>query len=181
MSAERKEMVDPADRPGPVSRLARRRKVKHFLSWVGHDAQILDVGCSTNWFKQAARSRGWTNVTGIDLQPPADIVGNIFEWESLGLTAGSWDAITAFEVIEHGDFAPVLHRLLRPGGLLFATTPVPSMDPVCQALERLRLVQRRTSPHTHLTKLTEVPGFEVVDYKIKAGISQWAVLRSVTS
>jgi hypothetical protein len=46
-------------------------------------------------------------------------------------------------------------------------------------LERARLLQRRTSPHTHLTDLRTIPGFEVVDYKVKAGISQWAVLRAL--
>ncbi len=171
----------PPPRPGPLSWLARRGKLRYFLPYVAPDASILDVGCSTNWFKRSANDQGWTNVTGLDLAPPADIVGDVFSWPQLGLLAGSWDAITAFEVLEHGDFAPVFHQLLRPGGLLFATTPVPAMDPVCHALERVGLLQRRTSPHTHLISLRELPGFEVVDYQIKAGISQWAVLRAVGS
>jgi 2-polyprenyl-3-methyl-5-hydroxy-6-metoxy-1,4-benzoquinol methylase len=165
--------------PGPLSWLARRGKVRYFLPYVAPDARILDVGCASNWFKAAAADRGWINVTGVDLAPPADIVGDVCNWRELGMTEGSWDALTAFEVLEHGDFAPVFHELLREGGLLFATTPVPSMDPVCHALERVGLLQRRTSPHTHLTNLRELPGFEVVDYKIKAGVSQWAVLRAV--
>jgi hypothetical protein len=53
------------------------------------------------------------------------------------------------------------------------------MDPVCHALEKVGLLQRRTSAHTHLTDLRRIAGFEVADYKIKAGISQWAVLRAV--
>lgn len=171
--------IPPRPHPGPLSWLARRGKLRYFLPYVERDASILDVGCSTNWFKRSANKRGWTNVTGLDLAAPADIVGDVFNWPYLGLHAGSWDAITAFEVLEHADFAPVFHQLLKPGGLLFATTPVPAMDPVCHALERVGLLQRRTSPHTHLTNLREVSGFEVVDYKIKAGISQWAVLRAV--
>jgi hypothetical protein len=91
----------------------------------------------------------------------------------------SWDAITAFEVLEHGDFAPTFRELLRPRGLLFATTPVPRMDPVCHALERIGLLQRRTSPHSHLTDLRRVSGFEVASWRVKAGVSQWAVLRAV--
>jgi 2-polyprenyl-3-methyl-5-hydroxy-6-metoxy-1,4-benzoquinol methylase len=104
-------------------------------------------------------------------------VGNIFEWEELGLEAHSFDAIVAFEVLEHGDFAAPIWHLLKPGGLFFATTPIPSMDPACKVLERLRLLQRRTSPHTHLTDLREVAHFDVVERHRKAGISQWAVLR----
>lgn len=165
--------------PGPLSWLARRRKIAYFLKWVTPEAKILDVGCSTNWFKTAAAEQGFPNVTGLDLIPPADIVGDVRQWEQLGMQAGTWEAITAFEVLEHGDFAPTLRALLKPGGLLFATTPVPAMDPVCHALEKVGLLQRRTSPHTHLTDLRTLAGFEVADYKIKAGISQWAVLRAL--
>ena len=164
--------------PGPLSWLARRGKLRYFLPWVGRDARILDLGCSDNWFKRGAAARGWTGVTGLDLMPPADIVGDVFNWRELGLSPHSWDAVVAFEVLEHGEFAPVIGELLRPGGLLFATTPVPRMDPVCHALERVGLLQRRTSPHTHLTDLAEVAGFDILDRRLKAGISQWAVLRS---
>jgi 2-polyprenyl-3-methyl-5-hydroxy-6-metoxy-1,4-benzoquinol methylase len=157
--------------------LARKRKVTYFLSKVPKDARILDIGCADNWFKQVAAENGFTNVIGADFRPPADIVGNIFEWRELGVEPHSFDAIVAFEVMEHGDFAPVFRDLLKPGGLLFATTPVPRMDPVCQLLERVGALQKRTSPHSHLIDLRYVPGFEVVERKVKAVVSQWAVLR----
>ena len=162
---------------GPLSNVARRGKLKFFLPLVPKDARILDVGCADNWFRQEAEDRGWTNITGVDLTPPADIVGDIFKWRELGMEAHSFDAIVAFEVIEHGDFAPVFHDLLKPGGLLLMTTPVPRLDPVCQLLEHLRLLQQRSSPHTHLTDLRRLPSFDVVERRIKAGVSQWGVLR----
>jgi 2-polyprenyl-3-methyl-5-hydroxy-6-metoxy-1,4-benzoquinol methylase len=140
-------------------------------------ARILDVGCGDNWFKQSAAAKGWTNVTGIDLAPPADIVGNVLDWPNLELEAHSFDAIIAFEVVEHGDFSQALHDLLKVDGLLMVTTPVPKLDPVCRAFEALHLLQRRTSPHTHLVDLREFPRFTVVHRQIKAVISQWAVLR----
>lgn len=162
---------------GPLSNVARRGKVRYFLDRVPREARILDVGCADNWFKRAAAVRGWTNVTGIDLCLPADLVGSVFDWERLGLQAHSFDAITAFEVIEHGDFSQPMWWLLKPQGLLFATTPVPAFDPVCKLFERARLLQKRTSPHSHLTDLRDLPRFEVVERQIKAVISQWAVLR----
>ncbi|MHB1534526.1 MAG: class I SAM-dependent methyltransferase [Acidimicrobiales bacterium] len=162
---------------GPLSEIARRGKINFFLSRVGREARILDVGCSDNWFKKAAGARGWNNVTGIDLAPPADIVGSIFDWRNLGLVAHSFDAVVAFEVVEHGDFSRPIWDLLKPGGLLFATTPVPALDPICQILEQLYLLQRRTSPHSHLTDLRRLPLFEPVEHRVKAVISQWAVLR----
>ena len=167
-------------RKGPLSDLARQGKLKYFLRRVDKQAVILDIGCSNNWFKDAAGARGWSNVVGLDLYPPADIVGDVLEWRSLGLEPHSFDAIVAFEVIEHGDFSRVMWDLLKPDGLLFATTPIPRMDPACRVLERMGLLQRRTSPHTHLTDLRRLPYFSVLERRIRAGVSQWAVLRPDT-
>lgn len=164
-------------RLGPLSNLARRGKLKYFLPMLAPDARILDLGCSDNWFHREAASRGYSNVLGLDLKPPADLIGDVFEWRQLGLEPHSFDAVVAFEVLEHADFSTPILDLLKPDGLLFATTPIPSMDPFCHLLERLRLLQQRTSPHTHLTDLRHLPGFEVVERRIRAGVSQWAVLR----
>jgi 2-polyprenyl-3-methyl-5-hydroxy-6-metoxy-1,4-benzoquinol methylase len=166
-------------RLGPLSNVARRGKVSYFLPQVPKDARILDIGCSDNWFRRAAAAKGWTNVVGLDLKAPADIVGNVFDWRDLGLEPHSFDAVVAFEVLEHGDFGRPIHELLKGDGLLFATTPIPRMDPFCHLMEKLHLLQQRTSPHTHLTDLRHLEGFEVVERKIKAGVSQWGVLRPV--
>ncbi|HWG72574.1 MAG TPA: methyltransferase domain-containing protein [Acidimicrobiales bacterium] len=162
---------------GPLSGLARRGKLKYFLPRIGQQAMILDLGCSDNWFKEEAASLGWTRTVGVDLRPPADVVGDVFEWRAIGLEAHSFDAVVAFEVIEHGDFAGVIWDLLKPDGLLFATTPIPRMDRVCRALEAMRLLQHRSSPHSHLTDLRQLAYFDVVERRILWGVSQWAVLR----
>ncbi len=167
----------PAASKGPLSGLARKGKLKYFLPQIGHQARILDLGCSDNWFKRAANRRGWTNVVGIDLHPPADIIGDVFDWSALGLEPHSFDAIVAFEIIEHGDFSRVMWDLLKPDGLLFATTPIPRMDPACRVLEGMRLLQRRTSAHSNLTDLRKLANFDVVERRIRAGVSQWAVMR----
>ncbi|MGI8751480.1 MAG: class I SAM-dependent methyltransferase [Acidimicrobiales bacterium] len=151
--------------------------MKFFLSKLDKDARILDVGCADNWFKRAAGEQGFTNVRGLDLYPPADVVGDVFTWRELGLEAHSFDAIMAFEVIEHGDFSDPFHDLLKPNGMLLATTPVPRCDPICRVLEAFHLLQRRTSPHTNLTDLRRLRRFEALERHIKAGVSQWAVLR----
>jgi 2-polyprenyl-3-methyl-5-hydroxy-6-metoxy-1,4-benzoquinol methylase len=149
----------------------------YFLPKIDPAARILDIGCADNWFKQAARDRGRLNVIGLDLRPPADIVGNVFEWRSLGLEAHSFDVIVAFEVFEHGDFAETAWDLLHPNGLLMVTTPIPRMDPVCKVLERMHLLQRRTSVHSHLCDLRHLSSFDVVERQTKAAVSQWGVLR----
>lgn len=157
--------------------MARRGKVRYFLPQVPADAKILDIGCGDGWFSRSAVQRGYRHVTGIDLFPPADVVGDVRKWRDLGLAPRSFDAIVAFEVVEHGDFSDAMHELLKPTGLLMLTTPIPFMDPVCRLLESLRLLQRRTSPHTHLIDLRRFPRFTVVDRQTRAGVSQWAVLK----
>jgi cyclopropane fatty-acyl-phospholipid synthase-like methyltransferase len=162
---------------GPLSWLARRGKLDYFVPKIGPEARVLDIGCADNWFKKAASKRGLANVTGLDLHPPADIVGNVLEWRSLGLEAHSFDVIVAFEVFEHGDFAEAAWDLLKPDGLLMLTTPIPRMDLFCRVMESLHLLQRRTSPHSHLFDLRRLTSFEVVERRTKAGVSQWGVLR----
>jgi cyclopropane fatty-acyl-phospholipid synthase-like methyltransferase len=173
--------ASPGRRLGPLSGVARRAKLDFFLPMLPHDARILDLGCADNWFKRSAAERGWTNVVGLDLEPPADIVGDVRDWRSLGLEPHSFDAIVAFEVVEHGDFSEQLYDLLKLDGLLFLTTPVPRMDPVCRLLEALRLLQQRSSPHSHLIDLRQFPRFEIQERRIKAGVSQWGVLRPAFS
>jgi len=165
-----------------LSNYARRAKLEYFLGQLPKDARILEVGCAQGWFGEYAVRHGWTDVTGIDIvrptvpPPHAFVHGDINDWPALGLRAGSFDAIVAFEVIEHGDFYAAMADLLRPGGKLMVTTPLPHMDWVCKVLERIGLNQRRSSPHTHLIYLRDLPViFDLKESLVKGGISQWGV------
>ncbi len=97
--------------------------------------RILDVGCSTGHFLEAARERGW-DVYGVEL---ADYAVRHAQ-ERLGLDRvyqgdlkdarlpwKFFEAITLWDVIEHvTDPAGALRRirdLLRPGGMVFIYTP----------------------------------------------------------
>src|SRR4051794_11274015 len=164
-------------RLGPLSWHARRAKVEFFAAALPRQGTILDIGCADNWFKTALRARGFDNVVGLDLKPPADIVGDVHQWAQLGLEPHSIDAIVAFEVLEHDDFSQTFHDLLKPDGRLIATTPLPRMDPICKVFEAFHMLQRRTSPHTHLTDLRDLPKFVVVERRVRACISQWGILR----
>ena len=167
------------NRQGIFSAWAQRKRIEWFLPRLATDAHILEVGCADGWFGRAAADRGYQDITGLDLEPPADIVGDVLEWRDLGLSAHSFDAIVAFEVVEHGDFSDALHDLLKPGGWLMATTPVPRMDGLGRLLEGVGLIQRRSSPHSHLVDLRQFPRFRVVDRKVMSGISQWGILEPV--
>ena len=159
-----------------LSRYARRRKLEFFFAQIPADTRILDVGCADGWVRRWAEASGWHDILGIDLVGPADIVGDINEWRALGLEAASFDAVIAFEVVEHGDLAEALRALLKPTGRLYATTPVPRLDWACRALERVRVLQPRTSAHSHLVDLRRYPGFRAVDHRVKGVVSQWGVL-----
>jgi SAM-dependent methyltransferase len=160
-----------------LSDYAQRKKIEYFLEPLPKDARILEIGCGSRWVGDYLKANGWTNYVGADLVPPADIVGDIREWRELGLEPASFDAIIAFEVIEHVDLTPEALALLKPGGLLLLTSPVPHMDWVMKLLEAAGLNQRRTSPHDHLVYFERLPWFEAVSLKRKAGLSQWGILR----
>jgi SAM-dependent methyltransferase len=159
-----------------LSDIARRRKVAYFLQPIPRDARILEVGCGTGWVGEYLRGHGWTGYVGLDVRPPADVVGDVRDWRDLGLRPASFDVIVAFEVVEHVDCWQACHELLRPGGRMLVTTPEPHRDWVLRVLEAMRLNQRRTSPHDHLVYLDRAPCFARRQVRVVAGLSQWGVL-----
>jgi SAM-dependent methyltransferase len=137
----------------------------------------LEVGCGAKWVAAELKRGGWINYTGMDLVPPADIVGDIKLWRELGLKTASFDVVIGFEIIEHIDFVQDIFDLLKPGGLLMLTSPVPHLDWVMWTLERLGLNQKRTSPHSNLVYFQNLPLFELTDYRRVGGLLQFGILR----
>ncbi|MGE0444153.1 MAG: class I SAM-dependent methyltransferase [Vicinamibacterales bacterium] len=95
--------------------------------------RYLDVGCSTGFVVEAARDRGW-DAAGIDLNPSAIEFGRsrgldlrTAALEDAGCAAGSFDAVSLFDVLEHLiDPVRTLRAavsLLRPGGIVFLYVP----------------------------------------------------------
>ncbi|HSR26398.1 MAG TPA: class I SAM-dependent methyltransferase [Candidatus Eisenbacteria bacterium] len=158
-----------------LSDIARRRKIRYFLDGVPGDASILEIGSGSGWVGDYLRQNGWTGYVGLDVVPPADIVGDVRDWQQLGLPPSSFDVIVAFEVVEHVDCWHACHALLKPGGRMLVTTPLPHRDWVLKMLESRRLNQRRTSPHDHLVYLHEVRNFRQRQVQVVAGLSQWGV------
>ncbi len=124
-----------------------------------------------NYLKQ----NGWENYQGLDLEPPADIVGDITQWQELGMQAESYDVIVAFEVVEHVDLYAACQDLLKPGGRLLVTTPLPHTDWFMKLLEIVGLNQKRTSPHCNLHYLNSVDRLELTTKRWVAGLSQWGI------
>ena len=158
-----------------LSRYAAAKKISYFAQRIPKSARILEVGCGSGWAGRYLKENGWRNYVGLDVAPPADIVGDIRNWKKLDLEPASFDVILAFEVVEHVDCFRECYDLLRPGGMLMATTPVPHMDWALKLLEWVGLNQKRTSPHDHLCYLNAVPYFEARHVKTIAFLAQWGI------
>lgn len=160
-----------------LSDYARKKKIEYFLKGLPKDWHILEVGCATGWLGDHLRRQGYANYIGLDLVPPADILGNILDWERLGLKRASFDVVIAFEVVEHVDCFRELYEVLKPGGLLFLTSPVPHMDWFCRILESVGLNQKRTSRHSNLTYFRDIPLFKPVEVRTVGLAAQWGKFR----
>jgi cyclopropane fatty-acyl-phospholipid synthase-like methyltransferase len=158
-----------------LSQYAQKIKIDYFLKTISKQDRILEIGCGTGWVSNYLKQNGRMNYVGIDLVPPADIVGDIHDWRTLGLTEESFDAIIAFEVVEHVDCLKECYNLLKYGGKLMLTSPVPHLDWILNFLELIGLNQKRTSPHNNLIYFKHVPYFENKDIKIVGFLSQWGI------
>ena len=118
-----------------LSSYARSRKLHFFTPHLPEDAAILEVGSGDGWLGEHLRAQGWSGYRNVDLSGPADFVGDINRWTEIGIEPESFDVLIAFEVVEHGDFYDAFHAILRPGGLLFLTTPCPNADWFLKLLE----------------------------------------------
>lgn len=158
-----------------LSDIARKKKIEYFLDRIPRDGRILEIGSGGGWVGEYLKNNGWENYTGLDVTPPADIVGDVKKWKELGIAPESFDVIIAFEVVEHVDCFQECKDMLKPGGMLMLTSPVPHMDWFMKILETLGLNQKRTSPHSNLVYFNKVDCFDKKDVKNVAFMAQWGI------
>ncbi len=160
-----------------LSQYAQKKKIDYFLNKIPKQAKILEIGSGNGWVGNYLRQNGWINYTGIDIVPPADIIGDICNWKDLGIKEQSFDVIIAFEVVEHINCFKECYDLLKPGGLFMLTSPVPCMDWLLKLLEQIGLNQKRTSPHNNLINFNNVPYFKIKNTKVIVFLSQWGIFK----
>src|SRR5690606_31338601 len=114
-----------------IRRLIAEHRLKR-VRGVARRGRWLDVGCSTGHFVEAAAREG-IEAQGIDVSPGAveqararGIAAEVARVEDFS-PSGRFDAITAFDVIEHsrhpGEFVDRLREWIAPGGSLVLTLP----------------------------------------------------------
>lgn len=100
-----------------------------FLARGAAPGRLLDIGCAGGEFLRAAAARGWRG-EGVEIEPglasraaSAGFAVRRVPVEAAGQAAGSFDAVTVFEVFSQMDApaaaAAELYRVLRPGGVLY--------------------------------------------------------------
>lgn len=163
----------------PFQAWARKNRVHFFTPFIHGGDHVLEIGPGEGWFRSAVDSVMNVDYVTLDIDAAADIHGDIRRWRELGLEAASFDVIVAFEVVEHIDCFQESYDLLKPGGLMLITTPMPHADWLLKLLEHLHLTQKRTSAHSNLVYLRDIRGFSPGKVRSPFGIGQWAVFRKV--
>ena len=159
-----------------LSNLAKIKKINFFIKTIPKNNNILEIGSGDGWLKKYLVGNGWKNYVGIDTKPPSDIIGDIKNWEGLGLKNESFDIIIAFEVIEHIDCLKECYNLLKNNGLLMITSPVPYFDWICKLLELIGLNQKRTSTHK-CVYFSKIPYFKPIKIKNVGFLAQWGIFK----
>ncbi len=107
--------------------LLRKRKVE----------RILDIGCGFGYFLRSCVEAGIPEIYGVDISTAAiqklrglekaKVTQLDFSKEKSSFDSNFFDAVTAFDVIEHVEdedfFVKEIYRILIKGGLLFLITP----------------------------------------------------------
>jgi 2-polyprenyl-3-methyl-5-hydroxy-6-metoxy-1,4-benzoquinol methylase len=121
------------------------RRVTMFVSVQDiSERDVLDVGCGYGWFELFALSSGVGRITGVEIsdrdlataRKHVDSVSVDFEVASviaLPFEDDSFDTVVCWEVIEHipanteRKALEEIKRVLRPGGVLYLSTPYASI------------------------------------------------------
>lgn len=109
------------------------------LEWVnksniyGENKKLLDIGCADGEFLSYAKKSGW-QVCGVEISKEGyekcrekciEVYNK--ELRNIGFKDNSFDVVTLWDVIEHyiypKDELKEIYRILKPGGVLFISTP----------------------------------------------------------
>ena len=109
-----------------------RRRLREVRRWI-RGGRLLEIGCATGEFLALATNH--FEVKGVDVSQhaldrvPSELETKVeqLDAEHSALPAGPFDAVVAFNVLEHMKAPQVaarkVHQVLRPGGVLVGSVP----------------------------------------------------------
>lgn len=172
-------------------RVIRNKKV---AKYVPEDADVLDIGCGSDYYLLSSLKRRIKSGTGIDMAVRSKKDGNITVRKmpigtKLPFKTGTFDAVTMIAFIEHIDKPDKIlsecNRVLRKGGTIIITTPMKQAKPFWELLVNLGLTEEKTTEdHKQyfskelIEKMFKKNGFRVlVSKKFEAGMNYIAVAK----
>ncbi|WP_223550063.1 class I SAM-dependent methyltransferase [Aestuariivivens sp. NBU2969] len=116
-----------------IRTITLKRKLRLINNYARESKNLLDIGCGTGDFLQAAKQKGW-NVVGIEPNERARKTANkkinsiVYQPEQLSkIEDNSFDVITLWHVLEHlpnlYDQIALFKKLLKPNGTLVIAVP----------------------------------------------------------
>ncbi len=147
----------------------KRATAQLYLSEIGRyrggsAGQLLEIGCGEGDFLAVAEGAGW-RVTGVEYSPAACEKarrqlknGEVFcgELSQAKFPDARFDLCVISDVLEHVraplDFLREIHRLLKPGGVLFVATP--SLDSWSARFLRQKWMEFKTEHLTYFDRQT---------------------------
>jgi hypothetical protein len=163
--------------PSRGSAELRRRLRFFFQDYVDPLSRLLELGPAEGAAEPYLREAGFHAYTRLDREPPADLVGEVRDWRALGLAPASFEVILAFDLPAWEGGAEACVELLAPGGVLFATAPLPGRARLARALAALGVVPAPRRPAVGALDLAALPGLRPLALRRRAFVEQWAKLR----
>lgn len=180
----------------PIDRTLRRLRARAVDRHVPAGSRVLDVGCGLdNWLVRSS-DRFRSDSVGIDPDLDEECVDDRGRRATVDDIAveqpGGFDAATSLAVIEHlptdqvAGHLTAIRTVLRPGGVLFLTTPTPRSKPVLEFLAyRLKVISaHEIRDHRHYYDETELveamrrAGFERIEHEhFQFGLNQRVLAR----
>jgi SAM-dependent methyltransferase len=155
----------------------RRVLLDRELTRLGDPGRALDIGAAGGGNTRVMRSRGWSplaieySAAGAEVARERGLDVMRADARCLPVRSGSFDLVTAFDVLEHidEDYVAVgeMFRALRPGGTLLVSVPC---DMALWSAHDVALSHMRRYSRETLTGIVEKAGFEI------ESLSSWNVL-----
>lgn len=140
-----------------LTRYARTGRLKFFKRAIADQRlRVLDIGCGDGWFVTACMTGTLCNCIGVDPHYGNGIRASA---ENLPFPNNSFDCVVLWEVIEHikPECYAEIERVLRPGGKIILSTPIPRWNWLVELCERLGFVRALGTPHINLLDVKTLP------------------------